>query len=320
MPKATRLRLQLQATLPSYALTRRRGRERSLSEAFIKQSGLFTMHSIDDLIEIALKEDIGPADITTDNLVGPELEGVGVIIAKESLVVAGLEIAKRVFQSLDPEIVFKSEFKDGDKLEKGGTIFQVNGKLSALLKGERTALNFLQRLSGIATNVRSYVDKLGNNAARLVDTRKTTPGLRFLEKYAVRVGGAFNHRMGLYDGVLIKDNHIAACGGITASVDRIRSKISHLVKIEVEVSTLDEVKEAIAAGADVIMLDNMSIKQIKKSVALIGGRAIVEISGGVTKDNFLRLADIGVDLISVGAFTHSARSMDISMRIKSTDK
>jgi len=276
------------------------------------------MHSIDDLIEIALKEDIGPADITTDNLVGPELEGIGVTIAKESLVIAGLEIAKRVFQRLDTEVVYKSGFKDGDVLEKGSTIFQVSGKLSALLKGERTALNFLQRLSGIATNVRSYVDKLEKNAVRLVDTRKTTPGLRFLEKYAVRVGGAFNHRMGLYDGVLIKDNHIAACGGITASIERIRSKISHLVKVEVEVSNIDEVKEAIAAGADVIMLDNMSIKRIKESVALIAGRTIVEVSGGVTKDNFLRLTDIGVDLISVGAFTHSARSMDISMRIKST--
>jgi len=280
------------------------------------------MHSIDDLIEIALKEDIGPADITTDNLVGPELEGVGVTIAKESLVIAGLEVAKKVFQTLDAKVVYKSEFKDGDTLEKGSTIFQVSGKLSALLKGERTALNFLQRLSGIATNVRFYVDKLKKNTVRLVDTRKTIPGLRFLEKYAVRVGGAFNHRMGLYDGVLIKDNHIAACGGITASVERIRGKISHLVKVEVEVSTIDEVKEAIAAGADVIMLDNMSIKRIKESVALIAGRAILEVSGGVTKDNFLRLADIGVDLISVGAFTHSARSMDISMRIegKTTNK
>ena len=276
------------------------------------------MHSIDDLIEIALKEDIGPADITTDNLVGPELEGVAVTIAKESLVIAGLEVAKKVFRTLDAKVIYKSEFKDGDTLEKGSTIFQVRGKLGALLKGERTALNFLQRLSGIATNVRFYVDKLKKNAVRLVDTRKTTPGLRFLEKYAVRVGGAFNHRMGLYDGVLIKDNHIAACGGITASVERIRSKISHLVKVEVEVSTIDEVKEAIAAGSDVIMLDNMSIKRIKESVALIAGRATVEVSGGVTKDNFLRLADIGVDLISVGAFTHSARSMDISMRIETT--
>ena len=294
--------------------------KRSGLQAVPLKPGLFAMHSIDDLIEIALKEDIGPTDITTDNLVGPELEGIGVTIAKESLVVAGLEIAKKVFQRLDTEVVYKSGFKDGDILEKGSTIFHVSGKLNALLKGERTALNFLQRLSGIATNVRFYMDKLKKNTVRLVDTRKTTPGLRFLEKYAVRVGGAFNHRMGLYDGVLIKDNHIAACGGITASVERIRSKISHLVKVEVEVSTLDEVKEAIAAGADVIMLDNMSIKQIKKSVALIGGRAIVEVSGGVTKDNFLRLADIGLDLISVGAFTHSARSMDISMRIKSTDK
>lgn len=278
------------------------------------------MHSIDDLIEISLKEDIGYADITTDNLVDPELEGVGVAIAKENFVVAGLEIAKRVFQSLDEKVVYESGFKDGDRLEQGGTIFQVSGKLGALLKGERTALNFLQRLSGIATHVRSYVDELKNTAVRLVDTRKTTPGMRFLEKYAVRVGGGFNHRMGLYDGVLIKDNHIAACGGITASVERIRSKISHLVKIEVEVSTLDEVKQAIAAGADVIMLDNMNIKRIKESIALIGDRATVEVSGGVTKDSIGRLADIGVDLISVGAFTHSARSMDISMRIKSTNR
>ena len=278
------------------------------------------MHSIDDLIEIALKEDIGYADITTDNLVGPEHEGVGVIIAKESLVIAGLEIAKRVFQRLDAKVVYASGFKDGDILDKGGTIFQVSGKLNAMLKGERTALNFLQRLSGIATNVRSYVDQFKKSAARLVDTRKTTPGLRFLEKYAVRVGGGFNHRMGLYDGVLIKDNHIAACGGITASVKRIRSKISHLVKVEVEVSTLDEVKEAIAAGADVIMLDNMNMSQIKESITLIGDRAIVEVSGGITRDNIARLADVGVDLISVGAFTHSARSMDISMRIEGLRK
>ncbi|MCP4372794.1 MAG: carboxylating nicotinate-nucleotide diphosphorylase [Deltaproteobacteria bacterium] len=278
------------------------------------------MHSTDDLIEIALKEDIGYADITTDNLVGPELEGVGVIIAKESLVVAGLEIAKRVFQRLDAKVVYKSGFKDGDIVEKGGTLFQVSGQLNALLKGERTALNFLQRLSGIATNVRSYVDKFKKSAVRLVDTRKTTPGLRFLEKYAVRVGGAFNHRMGLYDGVLIKDNHIAACGGITASVERIRSKISHLVKVEVEVSTIDEVKEATAAGADVIMLDNMNMRQIKESIALIGDRAIVEVSGGINRDNIAQLADVGVDLISVGAFTHSARSMDISMRIEGLRK
>jgi len=275
------------------------------------------MHSIDDLIEIALKEDIGYADITTDNLVGPGMKGIGITTAKESLVIAGLEVVERVFEFLDNEVVFKSALKDGDMLGKDDRIFQVRGKLSALLKGERTALNFLQRLSGIATHVRSYVDKFNKSAVRLVDTRKTTPGLRFLEKYAVRVGGAFNHRMGLYDGVLIKDNHIAACGGITASVKRIRSRISHLVKVEVEVSTMDEVKEAVAAGADVIMLDNMNIKQIKEAIALIGDRSTVEVSGGVTKDNIVQLADIGIDIISVGAFTHSARSMDISMQIKS---
>ncbi len=275
------------------------------------------MHNIQDLIELALKEDIGPSDITTDNLVDPEIKGIGVIIAKENLVIAGLDVARQVFMHFDSDIVYKPGFADGDTIERGGTILEVKGKLHALLKGERTALNFLQRLSGIATNVRSYVDKLEKNNVRLVDTRKTTPGLRFLEKYAVRVGGAYNHRMGLYDGVMIKDNHIASCGGITASVERIRDKVSHLVKVEVEVSNMDEVKEAIEAGADVIMLDNMKLQQIKKAMALIGGRAIVEVSGGVTKDNIVQLADTGVDLISVGAFTHSARCVDISMQIKS---
>jgi len=275
------------------------------------------MHTAEDIIELALKEDIGPSDITTDNLVPPEIKGIGVIIAKENLVIAGLDVARQVFMRFDSDIVYKPGFADGDTIEMGSTILEVKGKLHALLKGERTALNFLQRLSGIATNVRSYVDKFEKNNVRLVDTRKTTPGLRFLEKYAVRVGGAYNHRMGLYDGVMIKDNHIASCGGITASVERIRDKVSHLVKVEVEVSNIDEVKEAIEAGADVIMLDNMKLQQIKKAMALIGGRAIVEVSGGVTKDNIVQLADTGVDLISVGAFTHSARCVDMSMQIKS---
>lgn len=273
------------------------------------------LHNIDHLIKIALDEDIGPGDITTENLVDAEHTGNGTIVAKESLVIAGIEIAERVFGNLDADLTFDSMCRDGDSIETGETVIRVNGTLQALLMGERTALNFLQRLSGIATHVRSYVQMIGSKNIRLVDTRKTTPGWRALEKYAVRVGGASNHRMGLYDGVLIKDNHIAACGGIEKAVSRIRESVSHLVKIEVEVSNLSEVREVLTARADVIMLDNMDIPQIKEAVALIDGEALVEISGGVTKENFASLADTGVDLISVGALTHAARSVDLSMNI-----
>ena len=274
------------------------------------------MHSIQHLIEIALKEDIGSGDITTDHLVEPDLDGKGTIIAKEPFVLAGLDIAGQVFKSLDAEVRVVPERIDGNLVKEGEIIATVEGKLRALLSGERTALNFLQRLSGIATCVRSYVDELKNKRVRLVDTRKTTPGWRVLEKYAVRVGGAHNHRMGLYDGILIKDNHHAVCGGIRKAVDRIRARAHHLVKIEVEVSTQDQVEDALNAGADVIMLDNMSREQIKEAAAFIGGRAIVEVSGNVTKNLLESLADTGVDIISVGALTHSARCVDMSMRIQ----
>ena len=273
------------------------------------------MNSIQHLIEIALKEDIGPGDITTDNLIDPQLKGKGFIIAKESLVVAGLDVAKQVFQYLDSEVIFRSEYDDGDFVKKGDALANVKGRLRALLSGERTALNFLQHLSGISTLVRSYMNELSDKNIRLVDTRKTTPGWRVLEKYAVRVGGAYNHRSGLYDGVLIKDNHIAAIGGVKKAIDRIRTQISHLLKIEVEVSNLDQVKQALEANADVIMLDNMTIKQIKEATAFIDGRAIVELSDNVTKSVLKSLADTGVDIISVGALTHSARCVDISMQI-----
>ena len=273
------------------------------------------MNSIEHLIKIALKEDIGSGDITTDNLIDPQLKGKGLIIAKESLVVAGLNVAKQVFQYLDSEVIFKSEYDDGDFVKKGDALVNVEGRLRALLSGERTALNFLQHLSGISTLVRSYINELSDKNIRLVDTRKTTPGLRGLEKYAVRVGGAYNHRIGLYDGVLIKDNHIAAFGGIKKAIDHIRSQVSHLLKIEVEVSDLDQVKEALESKADVIMLDNMTIKQIKEATAFIDNRAIVELSGGITKSDLKSLSDTGVDIISVGALTHSARCVDISMQI-----
>ena len=273
------------------------------------------MHSIQHLIEIALEEDIGPGDVTTDTLIGHQQKGIGELIAKEPLVVAGLEVARQVFKYLDSEVIFTSEYEDGDVVKKGARLANCSGRLHALLSGERTALNFLQRLSGISTLTRSYTKELSGKNVRLVDTRKTTPGWRVLEKYAVRMGGAHNHRMGLYDGILIKDNHIAAFGGIKKAIDQIRTHASHLLKIEVEVSDLDQVKEALAADADVIMLDNMETDRVKKAAALIGNRAIVELSGNVTKSALKSLADTGVDIISVGALTHSARCVDISMRI-----
>ncbi|MFO7604912.1 MAG: carboxylating nicotinate-nucleotide diphosphorylase [Desulfurivibrionaceae bacterium] len=273
------------------------------------------MHSTRHLINLALREDIGPGDITTDNLIPKEMKGRGIIVAKEPLILAGLDVAKQVFTILDSNVELVSEHEDGDRIEDRTTILEIKGSLRTLLTGERTALNFLQRLSGIATHVRSYVDLLGDLPVRLVDTRKTTPGWRILEKYAVRTGGAFNHRTGLYDGVLIKDNHIAACGGIPEAVRRIRGMTSHLVRIEIETSDMDQVRDALNSGAEVIMLDNMNHDQIREAVKLISGRALVEVSGMITKKNLRALAQIGVDIISSGALTHSAPSVDFSMRI-----
>jgi len=264
---------------------------------------------------MALAEDIGPGDITTDHLIDPDLEGSGYIVAKEPAVLAGLQIAREVFHKLDTSVRVVSAFEDGDRAAVGDRILSIEGSLRTLLTGERTALNFLQRLSAIATHVRTFADAMEGSSARLVDTRKTTPGWRVLEKYAVRVGGAHNHRMGLYDGVLIKDNHIAACGGIKKAVHRLRSETSHLVKIEVETSDLDQVKEAIDAGADIIMLDNMDITKIREAVSVIAGRALVEVSGNVTLESVRALAETGVDIISAGALTHSAPNVDLSMRI-----
>ena len=272
--------------------------------------------NIDHLIEIALQEDIGTGDITTENLIDSEIRGRGILIAREPLVIAGIDVAQRVFEILDTEIKTESSFNDGELLVDQEVILSVEGPLRTLLVGERTALNFLQRLSGIATHVRSCLKELENKDVRLVDTRKTAPGWRVLEKYAVRVGGAKNHRMGLFDGILIKDNHIEVCGGIKKAVNRIRNSISHLLKIEIEASNLSQVNEALDAGVDVIMLDNMDIPQIREAVKIINGKAKVEVSGGVTKENLIGLANTGVDIISSGALTHSARCVDISMRIE----
>jgi nicotinate-nucleotide pyrophosphorylase (carboxylating) len=273
------------------------------------------MHTIDDLIDLALKEDIGPGDITTDNLVEPGTQGCGTIRAKQDLVIAGLDVAESVFKALEPRIQFTANFSDGDQVKSGSDVVRIEGTLAALLKGERTALNFLQRLSGIATQAEAYVEEVAGTGVKLVDTRKTTPGWRVLEKYAVRIGGAYNHRMGLYDGVLIKDNHIAVSGGISNAVKKARNAISHLVKVEVEAASLDEVEEALTAGADIIMLDNMDLEKIKAAVHLINKRALVEVSGGVTRKHLRDLAQTGVDLISIGALTHSATAVDLSMRI-----
>ena len=274
------------------------------------------MHSIEDLIQLALKEDIGPGDITTDNLVAPHTRGKGTIIAKQDMVVAGLQVAEKVFKALEPQIEVTALHADGDQIVAGSTVVRIDGTLGTLLKGERTALNFLQRLSGIATQARVFAGEVAGTAVKLVDTRKTTPGWRVLEKYAVRVGGAHNHRMGLYDGVLIKDNHIAVAGGIAKAVKSVRQQVSHLVKVEVETASMEEVKEALAAGADVIMLDNMDLGQIRQAVRLIDRKALVEASGNVTRGRLKELAQTGVDLISIGALTHSAVAMDLSMNIE----
>jgi nicotinate-nucleotide pyrophosphorylase (carboxylating) len=273
------------------------------------------MHTTEELIKLALKEDIGPGDITTDHLIAADTRGDGTIVAKQDLIIAGLQVAEKVFKTLEPAIGCEMQFNDGDPVSAGSTVMRIEGSLRALLKGERTALNFLQRLSGIATQTRGYVEAVAGQAVKLVDTRKTTPGWRVLEKYAVRVGGAHNHRMGLYDGVLIKDNHIAVCGGITEAVSRARQSVSHLVKVEVEAGTFDEVREALIAGADIIMLDNMNLDQVRQAVGMIAKRALVEVSGGITRERLAELAQTGVDLISIGALTHSAVAVDLSMRI-----
>ncbi|MCK4767669.1 MAG: carboxylating nicotinate-nucleotide diphosphorylase [Desulfobacula sp.] len=276
------------------------------------------MNTIENIIELALFEDSGLGDITTECILTQNSSGKGVIVAKESFVLAGIEVAKKVFKLLDPDCEFFSSFSDGDSIKEGKIILKVQGDFLSLLKGERVALNFLQRLSGIATLTRAYVEELSFENVRLTDTRKTTPGLRSLEKEAVRAGGAHNHRMSLYDGILIKDNHIAIAGSIKNAVKLVKNRTSHLMKIEVEVSNLDEVKEAIDAGAHVIMLDNMDYDQMTEAVKYINGRAVVEASGNVSLETLNKIAVTGVDVISCGALTHQARSVDLSMRIDTT--
>ena len=269
-----------------------------------------------EIIDNAINEDIWTGDITTEAVVNEDCMGEGILLAKESGVIAGLEVAKLVFQSIDNEIKFQSLAAEGDYVKSGTEIAQVRGKAKSILTAERLALNFLQRMSGIATKTAKYKELVGDYDVRIVDTRKTTPGLRILEKYAVQVGGGDNHRLGLYDAVMIKDNHISAAGGIKEAVEKARTNVPHTMKIEVETESLDEVKEAVAVNADIIMLDNMSTGLMKEAVELVDNQTIVEASGGITAATIKEVAATGVDVISLGTLTHTIKSLDINLDLK----
>lgn len=271
---------------------------------------------IHDVIINALKEDMPLGDITTDNIIGEEAQSTAEFLAKQDAVIAGLDVARQVFEVLDGNVKFMALVRDGDKVQRGDILARVSGSTRALLKGERTALNFMQRLSAIATITDRYVRKVEGLNVKIADTRKTTPGLRLFEKYAVSAGGGSNHRFSLSDGVLIKDNHIAAAGGITNAIRNVRKSIPHTVKIEVEVESLEEVQEALDCKADIIMLDNMTNEQMAEAVAYIDKRALVEASGNMTEETIYNVALTGVDIISIGKLTHSANSVDISMNIE----
>ena len=271
---------------------------------------------VDNIITTALSEDINYIDVTTDYLIDDNSVSEAYYIAKDNGVLCGIEIAKRVFEILDESIVFDIKINDGEEVRKGDIIAEMKGSTKNLLKGERTALNLLQHLSGIASATNRCVKLVEGTNARITDTRKTLPGLRALQKYAVTVGGGKNHRFNLSDGAMLKDNHIDAGGGITKAITALREKIGHMVKIEVEVRNLDELKEALDAKADIIMLDNMSYADMKKAVEITDGRALLEASGNVTEENIRETAETGVDIISLGALTHSVKCFDISMRIR----
>jgi len=270
---------------------------------------------IEKIIDIALKEDLGPGDITTSAIIDPSIKGKARLLAKEEIILAGVEVFSKVFSRLDPEIVVEWTYYDGDVVPNGKDIGIVKGSMRGILIGERTALNFLQHLSGISTLTRRYVEKIDPSQVRVIDTRKTTPGLRILEKYAVRMGGGTNHRFGLFDGILIKDNHIAVAGSISEALEKIKGRVPHTLRIEVEVENIKGVEEAIRAGADAILLDNMSLEEMKEAVSIAGGRVLLEASGGVTLESIEEISKTGIDLISVGAITHSARSVDISLEV-----
>jgi len=274
-------------------------------------------HSVREIIRMALEEDIGNGDITTALLIPEDHDSRALIMAKGNFVVAGLPFVKEVFEILDAGVKISVFISDGSKAAKGDVIAEINGRTKTLLSGERVSLNIMQRLSGIATMANTFVEKVNGLNAKIVDTRKTTPGLRFMEKYAVRMGGGSNHRFGLFDGILIKDNHIEAVGSITEAM-RLAKKGRHLAKVEVEVENLNDMQEAMETGADIIMLDNMSVPAMKEAVKIVREKSkdiILEASGNVSLENVREIAETGVDLISIGALTHSATAADISMKI-----
>ena len=268
----------------------------------------------DEYIRMALKEDINSEDVSTNAVMPEYRRGEVQLLAKADGIIAGLQVFERVFKLLDETTETKFEVKDGDTVTKGQFLGVITGDIRVLLSGERTALNYLQRMSGIATYTNQVAKLLEGTKTTLLDTRKTTPCMRIFEKYAVKVGGGSNHRTGLSDGVLLKDNHIGAAGGVAKAVKMARQYASFVRKIEVEVETLEQVKEAVEAGADIIMLDNMSDEDMRKAVTLIAGRAKTECSGNVTRENIARLRDIGIDYVSSGALTHSAPILDLSMK------
>ena len=270
---------------------------------------------IEKIVEQALLEDIGTGDITTESVVHSNLKAKGIIKTSEDGIVAGLNIVNLVFKKLDSEIIFQEKIKDGMKVTRGKVLAEISGSSRTILMGERVALNFLQRMSGIATITFKFCQEVKDFPVRIVDTRKTTPGLRILEKYAIRMGGGYNHRFGLYDAVLIKDNHIAVSGGIKSAVNSVRKQVSHTVKIEVEVENLSQLQDALEMKVDIIMLDNMDLDTMEEAVKITKGKALIEASGGITLEKVRKIAQTGVDLISIGSLTHSVKSLDISMEI-----
>ncbi|MEA4848812.1 MAG: carboxylating nicotinate-nucleotide diphosphorylase [Clostridiaceae bacterium] len=272
---------------------------------------------IDRIIKNALEEDLGWGDVTTDSTIPDTAVIKGNFIAKEEGIICGIEICRRVFEIVDDSIDFQTHMKDGQRAAKGDIIAEISGNARSILKGERTALNFFQRMSGIATMTSEYVSKISGLKTKIADTRKTVPGLRILDKYSVKVGGGFNHRFNLSDMVLIKDNHIKAAGGIAPAVAAAKAKVSHAVKIEVEVESIKELMEAMEAGADIIMLDNMTLDMMKEAVGIAGGKVLLEASGNITIEgerSVRAVAETGVDIISAGALTNSVEALDISLR------
>lgn len=273
-----------------------------------------TKLNVDDLILMALKEDISSEDVTTNAIMREQKLGKADLICKQDGIIAGLGVFQRVFELLDDKVTVKMYYKDGDEVKKGDLLAELTGDIRVILSGERTALNYLQRMSGIATYTKSVSRLLEGSRTKLLDTRKTTPNMRIFEKYAVKVGGGYNHRYNLSDGVLIKDNHIGAAGGVANAVRMAREYAPFVRKIEVEVENLEMLEEALEAGADIIMLDNMSTDEMKQAVELVAGRAETECSGNITKENIAKIIDIGVDYVSSGALTHSAPILDVSLK------